>query len=224
MKIVDRCPVCGENGKLIHVGVRDNKDINVYKCSYCKTKYLDRNLAMDYTKDEMLNNKIKTEDDIAKWLNDCYVDDNRRYKMIKDICYSKKVLDFGCGFGGFLDLINQDAFFAEGVELGNIEKQYLNSKNIKIYNDIKKSNNKYNVITLFHCLEHLENPEKWLDLLYDYLEEKGLLVIEVPNGNDALLELYDCEQFADFTYWSAHLNLFTSKGIEILINKTNNII
>ena len=47
------------------------------------------------------------------------------------------------------------------------------------------------------------------------------MVIEVPNGNDALLELYNCKQFEDFTYWSAHLNLFTSKSLEMLINSTN---
>lgn len=221
MKIIDRCPICGKKGVLIHKGVRDNKDINVYKCTFCETKYLDKNIVMDYSNDEMLNDKVKSNEDIIKWLDNCYIDDYRRFKMVSDICESKKVLDFGCGFGGFLNLIKQNASLIEGVELGKIERQYLASKNITTYDDIRKCNKQYDVITLFHCFEHLDEPQKWLDLLWDYLEEEGYLVIEVPNGNDALLELYNCKQFEDFTYWSAHLNLFTSKSLEMLINSTN---
>lgn len=174
---------------------------------------------MDYSKGEMLNDRIASESDIDHWLQDSYCDDKRRYEQVRDICYMKNVLDFGCGFGGFLQLMKDEALSVTGVELGDIERNYLTNKRIDVYKDIELSNKKYDVITLFHCFEHLENPKDWLLIFEKYLTEGGLLVIEVPNGNDALLELYKSTSFADFTYWSAHLSLFTLDGLSKLISQ-----
>lgn len=163
---------------------------------------------------------LNVEQNIDNWLKHCYKDDVRRYEMTKSICKGKKVLDFGCGYGGYLQLIKNDASIAEGVELGAIERNYLNSRNIKTFEKIELTKKKYDVRTLFHCFEHLTNPDKWLLKFNDFLTNNGLLVIEVPNGNDALLELYKSNQFADFTYWSAHLTLFSLDGLKKLIDQS----
>ena len=57
-----------------------------------------------------------------------------------------------------------------------------------------------------------------------YLKKDGLLFIEVPNGNDALLSLYESSEFADFTYWSAHLYLYNKESLTALINADGNFI
>ena len=45
------------------------------------------------------------------------------------------------------------------------------------------------------------------------------MIIEVPNSDDALLTLYENNNFQKFTYWSQHLFLFNSKTIAEMIKQ-----
>jgi hypothetical protein len=49
-----------------------------------------------------------------------------------------------------------------------------------------------------------------------FLQIKGRLIIEVPSAEDALLTLYSCPKFQDFTYWSQHLFLFNPESLRQL--------
>ena len=107
-----------------------------------------------------------------------------------------------------------------GVELGLTERDYLRGKGFCIERDIAAYKKCFDVITLFHVFEHLDSPLYWLDLFASMLSVDGRLFVEVPNANDALLSLYECDAFADFTYWSAHLYLYTKESLTMLINKS----
>jgi 2-polyprenyl-3-methyl-5-hydroxy-6-metoxy-1,4-benzoquinol methylase len=104
--------------------------------------------------------------------------------------------------------------------LGKCERDYLNNQGIRCFRTIDECDEKFDAITLFHTFEHLANPTQWLNKYNDYLNEEGYLIIEVPNANDILLSLYECEKFADFTYWSAHLFLYTKKSLSMIIEST----
>jgi 2-polyprenyl-3-methyl-5-hydroxy-6-metoxy-1,4-benzoquinol methylase len=215
------CPICSRGGTLQHKGTRDDSSIDVYKCTECGTKYLSVINENDYENGFMHeSDNILSNLDIGKRLEESKEDDERRCDMVKYICKGKNVLDFGCGFGGFLDNISKVSKLCDGVELGKIERKYLEDKGVKVYKTIDEcGEKKYDVITLFHVFEHLNNPQMWLDKIGNYVVEGGHLVIEVPNANDALLSLYECEKFADFTYWSAHLFLYTKKSLSMVIER-----
>ena len=53
------------------------------------------------------------------------------------------------------------------------------------------------------------------------LADGGQIIVEAPNADDALLTLYNNEPFSNFTYWSCHLFLFTSKTLEMLFSQIN---
>lgn len=214
------CPVCGEKSDCIHKGVRDNKDIDVYKCEKCGTKFLSGQVKSDYENGFMYQSDGVFEVDIPAVLKECQSDDERRYVMVKDLCENKKLADFGCGYGGFLSRISKVTSSSIGIELGRDERNYLKSQGINCIKAFEESGRKYDIITLFHCFEHLNAPQYWLNVFYDYLEDGGMLIIEVPNANDALLELYKNVKFADFTYWSAHLFLYTVKSLTMVIEST----
>ena len=65
---------------------------------------------------------------------------------------------------------------------------------------------------MFQNIRRLTNFSK-------YLSEEGFLIIEVPNANDVLLSLYENDKFADFTYWSAHLFLYTIRSLSMVIEE-----
>lgn len=219
--MINKCRICGGKINLIHKGTRDRKDIDVFKCIDCKTKQLSCFGENDYEHGFMNEKYGMTQEEILSRLEECSIDDDRRANMMDPLVGGKRVLDFGCGFGGFLNRIKPRALEVGGVELGTDERRWLKDINIPCCKTIDEVNKKYDYITMFHVFEHLTDPDIWLKKISTLLDKEGKLIIEVPNGNDALLELYKSEDFADFTYWSAHLFLYTIEGFMILFDRSS---
>ena len=70
----------------------------------------------------------KKKPNINKWLDETYTDDIRRFNFIKEKIVNKSLLDFGCGIGGFLQLVqnSQLALSVTGVEQEeDLKKSYI---------------------------------------------------------------------------------------------------
>ena len=72
------------------------------------------------------------------------------------------------------------------------------------------------MITAFHVIEQLPDPKKILKKLAGHQAPKGRLIIEVASSDDALITLYDCENFQRFTYQSNHLFLLNTETLKTL--------
>tara|TARA_Y100001970_G_scaffold284629_1_gene402376 strand:- start:1599 stop:2504 length:906 start_codon:yes stop_codon:yes gene_type:complete len=148
-------------------------------------------------------------------------DDERRISQFKKILKNKNILDFGCGNGGFLiGLKNYKSL--SGVELrrdciNNIKRQ---NKKINISNDINTFKNKFDVITVFHVLEHVPFQVETLKMLKSKLKSKGKIIIEVPHANDFLILQDELDEFKNFAFWKEHLVLHTIKSLKKIILKS----
>ncbi len=78
---------------------------------------------------------------------------------------------------------------------------------------------RFDIITAFHVIEHLQEPLTILRQLTSLLRDKGKMIIEVPNANDALLTIYKSKAFQEFTYWSPHLYLYSPHTLKKLGEK-----
>ncbi len=148
-------------------------------------------------------------------------DDSRRAKQFSKLLKNKDVLDFGCGWGGFLKII-KNAKSISGIELSNQEINYIKKKlkKINISNNINSFSKKFDVITLFHVLEHIPYQIKTLKLLKSKLKKKGKLIIEVPHAKDFLILQDKLKEFKNFTFWSEHLVLHTFKSLKTILHKS----
>jgi len=213
------CLLCNdENYKVRHHRVRDKADIQVLECINCGLVYLSRldHISDDfYEQSGMLNGKV----DLDNYRKQTKKDDLRRANSLRDKLIGKRVLDFGCGSGGFLHLIKDTAGAVSGVELDKRLNHTLNSEGIECFEDISEINGAYDVITLFHVVEHLVHPIDVLSKLRKHLNPNGIILIEVPNADDALLTLYNSKEFADFTYWSCHVYLYNTETMKKMVNK-----
>ena len=90
---------------------------------------------------------------------------------------------------------------------------------IRTVKSIHELSGEFDVICMFHVIEHLSNPDEYLKDLYSLLKPGGVLICETPNSEDALLTYYNCEAFANSTYWSKHVYLYSSKTLEFLFNR-----
>jgi len=118
-----------------------------------------------------------------------------RYIRIKAIFEKEKIsilkhklLDIGCGHAWFLKAAQKDGWDVSGVEhFDDKLLQNMIQHNIKIYNNsienIKLSKNNYDLITMWHVLEHFRFPEKILIKISEFLKNDGYCVIAVPNKN-----------------------------------------
>lgn len=114
---------------------------------------------------------------------------------------SGKLLDIGAGTGYFAHAMTK-----KGWEVDAVEK----NKDARIYGrnkfgiDIKSEKSlagfhpgKYDAITLWHVMEHIENLNETWDRLFELLKKKGVLIVAVPNRAS-----YDAERYgAD---WAAY--------------------
>ncbi len=213
------CYLCGNKKFRYRKGkVRDLPSLKIIECSNCQLVTL--NTFKHIKDDHYINSKMHGKDfDFKKWKNESYRDDLRRIKQFKRILKNKSLLDFGCGAGGFLELSNSITAESSGFELDLSVKKFWKNK-LKIYDEIDKIKSKFDVITMFHVLEHLKSPIETLIKLKKNLKHGGVIIIEVPNADDALIKLYKSKAFQNFTYWSNHLYLYNPINLKKLLIKT----
>lgn len=137
--------------------------------------------------------------------------------------FEKNILDVGCGTGEFLLTCRNNNWNVVGVE-PNKKAQNLTNSKLKnsdakfIFSDIYElSNKQFDVITLWHVLEHVPNLEGYISTLKSLLKPNGVLVIAVPNFNS-----YDALHYKQF--WAAfdvprHLWHFSKKSIQVLVER-----
>lgn len=161
-----KCILCGSSEyHVIHHGVRGNKDIDVLKCDSCGLVRLSefiQNTDEFYTNSGM---RRLNDEDLKEILVKAEHDDERRYQYTKSMIENKRVLDFGCGAGGYLERASLSAKQVVGIEPEKTMNQYINASGFKCYHsidDLINTGEQFDIITMFHVLEHLDNPKGYL--------------------------------------------------------------
>lgn len=213
------CYLCGSTSILEREGrVRDRTELQILECKDCSLVFLseDSHVVSGFYEESSMHRD--TGIGVEEWLNNSAIDDTKRFNKYKPILANRKVLDFGCGAGGFLRQCNDITACSKGIELDRAVHDYWGDR-LSIYPNVKElpKDIKFDVITSFHVFEHLKDPVSVLRELGPFLTDSGLIIIEVPSANDALLSLYDCDPFKNFTYWSQHLYLFNSHSLTRMI-------
>lgn len=132
----------------------------------------------------------------------------------------KKLLDIGSGTGDFLATCKKDHWSVFGVEPNENAIAISKTKGISVVSDISilKENN-FDVITLWHVLEHVENLVEYIEVLKKKLKPNGTLVIAVPNYKS-----FDANYYKEF--WAAydvprHLWHFSQNSIKRLFENVS---
>jgi 2-polyprenyl-3-methyl-5-hydroxy-6-metoxy-1,4-benzoquinol methylase len=101
-------------------------------------------------------------------------------------------LDIGCGTGYFLQEALKQNWRVRGIEPNEMARNISIEKNIKAHESLEgiKKDKKFDVITLFHVLEHIHELRKTGKQIVKHLKNYGTLIIAVPN-----LESFDANHY-----------------------------
>tara|TARA_S200000501_G_scaffold43916_1_gene35550 strand:- start:6726 stop:7676 length:951 start_codon:yes stop_codon:yes gene_type:complete len=165
--------------------------------------------------------KIDFKDKKNSEKNNVVGDDLRRYEQFRKYLTNKKICDFGCGYAGFLTLSKKKTKNLYGVELNKKFLDYLkkNKRYINSESHIENFKDNFDLITMFHVLEHLPNQIQTLKKIKRKMNKKGKIIVEVPHSGDILLEKFNIPEFKNFTFWSEHLVLHTKKSLYSFMKK-----
>ena len=136
---------------------------------------------------------------------------------------SKSVLDFGAGTGDFLKICKNNNWQVLGIEPSAEARENAVKKGIYLKeNLLDVTNQKFDVITLWHVLEHVENLKNTIKVLKSLLQPEGRIVVAVPNYKS-----YDAEFYKE--HWAAydvprHLWHFSQKAIHKLFLEAEMIV
>ena len=192
---------------------------------------------------DMLLTKPKPEDDdLARYYESTdyisHTDGNRTvveklYNLVKSYATKSKVnllnrlngekgsvLDLGAGTGDFLNAAKENGWTITGVEPNAQASKLAAKKDIELHKSVDDLGDKlFDVITLWHVLEHLPDLETQIKNLQRLLKPNGYLIVAVPNFRS-----YDAKYYGQF--WAAfdvprHLWHFSKPAISRLFLKEN---
>lgn len=143
----------------------------------------------------------------------------KKVNLINDLHPNKgKLLDIGAGTGDFLALAKTKGWETTGIEPSQKAKTIALKKGVTFASStevIEKGS--FDVITMWHVLEHVPDVEKQIKELKRLLKPDGTIIIAVPNFRS-----FDAKYYRRF--WAAfdvprHLWHFSKKAIKQLFLK-----
>ncbi len=204
------CPLCSQQ-QAERLKDLDSFGANVryYHCKYCGFVFQDaaRSQAANPEFYKQAYRKIyqATETPTSKDLRQQQLRaaDQIRFLRAQGAAQPKRILDIGASSGLLLDAFRQ-AFNAEciGVEPGESYRALAESRGLDMFKSIESliasQPERFDLVSLMHVLEHLQDPVGVLRQIREgLLKEQGLLLLEVPNF------------YAHDSYELAHLSCFT---------------
>ena len=142
----------------------------------------------------------------------------------------RRLLDVGCGSGAFARLMSKRGFDAVGVEPFSLGRP-VDEPGLRLVRAplerVRSDLGDFDVITMWHVLEHVASPRPTLESLRDHLRPGGVVVVSVPNFESWQSKFFEGGWFhldppRHITHFDHHTlrSLFDETGFEILSERT----
>lgn len=227
---LEQCPICGKTEFKNFIVVTDNavskESFVIVECENCSFKFTNprpdtQSIGQYYESEEYISHS-NTKAGII----------NRAYHVVRSITTKQKVelinrcapakgsiMDYGCGTGVFLAACKKDGWEVRGIEPNTKAREAASAETGEIIaeglQDVQGE--KFEVITLWHVLEHIHNLNETMSQLLESLQEDGTLIIAVPNADS-----HDAKEYKE--NWAAydvprHLYHFTQATMKRFLKK-----
>lgn len=221
------CPICNSDKSELYKTVKDHtvsqEEFNIVSCKSCSFLFTNprpntESLGSYYESDDYISHTNKSNNPINLVYKLARTQTLKWKFNLANETNPKTLLDYGCGTGHFLKYANNKGLEINGFEPDKDAREIAKTElGNNIYSTSKEINKQYDVITLWHVLEHIPNLNEVVAWLKNHLTADGRIIIAVPNPESFDAKNYD-------KYWAAydvprHLYHFTKNTLTNLANK-----
>jgi SAM-dependent methyltransferase len=217
-----RCAICGSDDTelvLAHSGRR------LVRCRQCGLHYINpRQTTQGFDAFDgglypafLVNEYKKPHSPRARW-------NVKRLDIIEQHIRRGKLLDVGCSAGFFLQQAKARGWDVFGVEPSAPSARYAREElGLKVITGFFDRHSplykraQFDVVTMWHVLEHVPHPIKSLKEIGNVLRENGLLALEVPNIESPLFRLFKGRWYHLFL--ETHNYHFSARTLRVLLEK-----
>ena len=230
MLYLTACPVCQGKNLVPYLSCKDNtvshETFQLESCAVCgfvmtNPRPGENNLPRYYQSDTYISHSdgSSTPLDLLYKLSRKFTL-KWKYSLIQQYSLAKplSILDYGCGTGSFLKQCERRKMAVTGVEPSAVARSHAQKDSqIQIFQDISEIKDNFDVITLWHVLEHVSDLHKTLNVLKARLHETGTMFIAVPNLNSP-----DARKYRE--HWAAydvprHLWHFSQTTMDLVLRQ-----
>ena len=218
------CVLCGS---LDREPLIEKNSWQVYRCSSCGLGFLDPLPSRDqienlYRREYFSERYDDGLDPDSPQFRRRIRGDKHRTRFIKPIKGDGRLLDIGTGYGYFLAACRKEGYEEMGLDISGWAAQYAIKKlgipiTIGQMDSVTFPSHSFDIITMWHFLEHTPDPHLTLQKSKTWLKEDGILVIDVPNyeGTDAK------HKWQEWVGWSLpyHFWHFTFESLTQLLHR-----
>jgi SAM-dependent methyltransferase len=230
MENIKECEICRGNNFDVLTIPKDflisNEKFSVVKCTKCGFVFTNPRPELSSLSDYYKSDDYISHTDAERTLTE------RVYKLVKQYMLGKKVrlirnsyqkpasettlLDYGCATGEFVLRVKQHGFDAFGYEPDSNARNKAIEKGVKVVDGDLLENHEsleddrlYDIITLWHVLEHIPDLAQKGILFNKLLKKDGLIVVAVPEFLSFDAKFYK----ENWAAWDVprHLNHFNDK-------------
>ena len=236
-KLKCSCHVCNSENHDYYISTRalmhksNMEEYRFHKCNVCQAVFLTNPVSEEHLDNYYTDNYLPYQGSGAWGKYRSFVErsqvqlDTRRVNFVGKWLDQKdtqtQMLDVGCGNPSFLDLASKKLnITCTGIDFSDSgwrDKNYTHLNLMKVSMDNFQPMERYDVITLWHYLEHDYHPQATIEKLYNCLKPGGKLIIEVPDYKSITAKLQK-------SYWQGwhsprHLTLFSLVSFTELFQK-----
>jgi len=211
MEYIKECPICGSSEKQIFMNLKDyflsGKDFSIEECKQCTFRFTNPRPGPDELPSYYESKDYISHSNEKKGLLSFVYQQARKYslaqkyKLIQHFPPNSKILDYGCGTGDFLNYCKTHNWNTSGIEPNpGARQQAVDNYKLQVEEEAFVNNlvpASYDVITLWHVLEHVPLLQERIKALTNALKPGGLLIIALPNCDS-----WDAQYYKNF--WAAY--------------------
>lgn len=136
---------------------------------------------------------------------------------------TNRLLDIGCGDGYFLVAAKARGWNVFGTEYTDEAIKICSEKGIQMYKGaieaISFDQQKFDVVTSFEVLEHLNNAKEHISTIHNLIREKGVFYFTTPNFNS--LSRRKLGGNWSVIEYPEHLSYYTPQTIDLLLKQVS---
>lgn len=227
-----KCIICGDSRWKYLFAARDRMfgspgEFKEFQCTHCGFVRLDpmpppKELKKYYPSKKYYSYSPKTKPSFFGRLRSFLIV-NKFLSLVPAMPKGKpgKIFDIGCGSGDTLALLKIIGWDVYGLDIDSNAIKAAHARGLKnvqlgAYEDLKRyPDNFFDVIRLYHAIEHLDDPQVCIELVYKKLKKGGQVIIGTPNVQSLVAKIFG-------EYWynldaPRHLYLFSPNTLRLLL-------